>query len=112
MPARSGRPGVRPVVQGVGVLSVPGGLVLSGHPVAGIVFFSMAAACYGLVLLSALFGSPEISRRGFRLLGMAEGPTGNGRGQISPLRGHGRVARVCNPPVVIAGDGFKRGREQ
>jgi hypothetical protein len=58
--------------------------VLFGHPTAAIVFFSLAAACYGLVLLSALFGSTEISRRGFRLLGMAENPTENGRGQVSP----------------------------
>jgi hypothetical protein len=74
--ARLGGHGVRPVVQGVGILSVPGGLVLSGHPEAGVVFFSLAAGFYGLVLLSALFGSAEISRRGFRLLGIAEDATG------------------------------------
>lgn len=111
MTTRAGRPAIRPVVQGVGVLSVPGGLVLSGHPIAGIVFFSLAATCYGLVLLSALFGSPEISRRGFLLLGISKVFTEDGRGQISRPRGHGRVARARNPPVVIASDGIKRGRK-
>jgi hypothetical protein len=76
--------GVRPVAQGAGILSVPGSLILSGHPVVGIVLFSIASAIYSVVLLAALFGPPEISRRGFRLLGIAEDPTGIGRDRTPP----------------------------
>ena len=103
--ARLGRSGVKSVTQGMGVLSVPGGLVLSGHPAAGIVFFSIAAGSYGLILLSALFGSTEISRRGFRLLGRAENPTENSRD-------HSEDTHVRNPSVVIAGDGSEGGRKR
>ena len=72
---RPGRSGVKPVAQGAGVLSVPGCLLLSGYPVVGIVLFCVAAAIYSAVLLVALFGPPEISRRGFRLLGIADNPS-------------------------------------
>lgn len=72
---RPSRPGVKPFVQGAGVLSVPGCLMLSGYPVVGVVLFCVASAIYSAVLLVALFGPPEISRRGFRLLGMAEEPS-------------------------------------
>ena len=72
---RPGRSGVKPVAQGAGVLSVPGCLLLSGYPVVGIVLFCVAAAIYSAALLVALFGPPEISRRGFRLLGMADDPS-------------------------------------
>jgi hypothetical protein len=72
-------PGVRPVVQGVGILSVPGGLVLSGHPVVGVIGLFIAMGLYGLVLLCALFGTAEISRRGFLLLGVAGNATGRPR---------------------------------
>lgn len=114
-PVRLGAPGVRPVVQGVGILSVPGGLVLSGHPGVGVVFLSLAAGFYGLVLLSALFGSAEISRRGFRLLGMAEDVTRSSRGQVSPLTGHVHGSRgtcLCNRPVVIVSDVSRSGRKR
>lgn len=69
---RPSRPGVKPFVQGAGVLSIPGCLMLSGYAIVGIILFCVASAIYSVVLLVALFGTPEISRRAFRLLGVAE----------------------------------------
>lgn len=102
---RPGRSGVKPVAQGAGILSVPGCLLLSGHPVVGIVLFCATAAIYSAVLLVALFGPPEISRRGFRLLGIAEDPTADSRDRTPPAPNHSQGAYVCNPPIVIDSDG-------
>jgi hypothetical protein len=64
---RPSRLDVKPFAQGAGVLSVTGCLMLSGYPIVGIVLFCVASAIYSVVLLVALFGAPEISRRAFRL---------------------------------------------
>jgi hypothetical protein len=78
-------------------------LLLSGYPVVGIVLFCVAAAIYSAVLLVALFGPPEISRRGFRLLGIAEDPAAVSHDRTPLASSQGTY--VCNPPIVIDSDG-------
>jgi hypothetical protein len=102
--ALPGRPGVKPFAQSAGVLSVPGCLLLSGYPVVGIVLFCVAAAIYSSILLVALFGPPEISRRGFRLLGIAEEP-GCRHDRTPPASSHSQGTYVRNPPIVVHSDG-------
>ena len=95
----------KPIAQGAGILSVPGGgLVLSGHPAVGVMLFCVAAGLYGVAVLAALFGPREISRRAFRLLGAAEGSRRVGDDRVPPTVDHGRAAHMCNPPIVVDDD--------